>query len=545
MLAPSSYRFPLEAAARESYAQLRLPTLATTALGKLAASKALPGPKGRAPERARVIQRDLRQATVYFASEHEYLKMWKAFGMPENLHQTHRAFVIPEDRVIVVALLPQESPPDLYNKGEARLSSLRELEIHQSIRYGVARLRGLRENRAREILSVGMERWIEESVRSPSPIPAHPTTCFACLPEFTWEHIGEANTPNFWAERITAVPYEIYLVGSKVWGAIQKNQRGTTLPYLLHKCGSVVQCVTTLEGLSVATQALFHNTQALQDEKSAAAVWTLSTYASHRLKLRIQEVVNEVACSDTDKTLLSEGIQWLIQLRGDTPLHPSSEAHLWTMCLNALQDPSGTPNVEKLSEILEYCNELDHAVNLPTDTRRKDHPAYTAPPETPALPTEREEALHRVHGRRPVMTPSERETVARTNKIDVASPNGNTPRAVQLVNDQRIRIVTAVDRKLYEDDVRIHSIIPIPATTRAKWEPGNESARLKGARYCQMQFLIHNYEITLVDGSRLSGSALVRHHGRTQAWKAELCRAFDTRLTSLVMPAQGCLHMRR
>jgi hypothetical protein len=475
---------------------------------------------GDQPRRLHVIQRQFKnaKATVYLASERDYRTLWSAIGPKDADVNLNGAFVSPEHRLIVVRLTTREIPPDIFKRGCAKLSDLRQEEIHQSIRYGLNRLRGADEVRIKDGVAprIRVER---RSAAVPSGLlHGDPKSRFLML---------------------SAGSVRVYLVDSEAWQrserlASSSKSSASSKPFITRQVihpelnTTQLECVTTSTHLAELISDLISEKTLKNDCETAVSVWALSEYVTDCSRsaltkaLECRAASNGVNRQGVDLHLIAKNLVSLTELQNSkSPPAREAQGRIWSNILSKLSPNSLTDIDQTLAKagwILEVAKQrhsdlqcdpkvIKELVAIQLDDR-------TARPIPPELITRLED--------RHLYNPHKRILIAQKNGLQQSAPSGSpVDRRKSLINHQRGRLEPGPGKDLFIEEIRDNSLISIDKTWPVT-DKLQQPWQLPGATYLHVLFTCTNFAIDLIDVGKITALCEIRFHSRTQASLEEL-----------------------
>lgn len=522
MTEPSAYKFPLKARADSSYDALKVPNIPPTQLGRATLSMNLASSRNAAPLRVPVIQREFNQATVYFVSEQNYLKLWGVLGPSQGEPEKFRAFVAPQHRLITVCLFTRELQGVSYQHGTALLSPLRQLEIHQAIRYGLTRLRGASEARSRACLSAGFERWQDtHGITLRSNAQTNP-------------HSGESAKSI-----ITAGPVQVSLLSEDEWDSMSKTRGITGQTFVIDSTPERIICVTTREQLQTLTEHLREQSKYGNNLQTALAVQALYEHVRREPFTELsQHLLNQYTNSELGLTelkgakpgseieILVHRLETLAQEFEEPLGNHVARGRAWKNLL-FLFSSHGTDRrlfLASLDNVIEQAwivlEEWQSRAKLkiPTGTSeiKEDIRNWMS---NPLIRTLSDEIRGRLRDRIFLPDHQGREARARQNGLGQSSPRPEPIKETQLINHQCSRLSPGPAAGAYLEELRANSLFHIapdviPSSNLIK------PKQLSGATYLQIKWEF-KHTIDIVGVGKVSCLLLIRHHSRTQGKKEE------------------------
>lgn len=510
MAISSAYRFELARRSASSYVGLKLPDIRDVQLGVVRPSINLS--QGDQPTRLPIIHKQFNKATVYYASERDYQTLWEAIG-PKNADvDLNGAFVSPEHRLIVIRLITREIPPDTYKRGCAKLSDLRQEEIHQSIRYGLNRLRGADEVKAQEGVSprIHVER---RSAAVPSGLlHGDPKSRFLML---------------------SAGSVRVYVVDSETWKRSERTANSSqssasSEPFIIRQVtppgsdANQLECVTTSTHFSALIRHLISENDQKNDRETAVSVWALAKYATDCSRSALTKALecraagNGVSRQGVDLHFIAKNLVSLAELQNsETPPAREAQGRIWFNILLKLS-PNGPTNIDetlaKAGWILEVAKQRHSDLQCDPEVIKKlvaleqnDRIARPIPPEL----------ITRLDDRKP-HKPHQRLLIAERNGLHKRAPV-RSPKSLlkSLINHQRGRVEPGPAKDLFIKEIRDNSLIPIDTTWGERIEE-KQPWDLPGATYLQVKFTKTNFAVDLIDLGLITAVCEIRWHSRTQ-----------------------------
>jgi hypothetical protein len=463
-----------------------------------------------APMRVSVIQRELYQSTVYYASDTEYLKLWKTLG-PRNGHPVReKIFVVPEHRLIVVSLQVQElQGNDLFQQGKARISPLRQLEIHQGIRYGLIRMRGASATRAHSCLSSGFGRWQEKY------------NIFLHRSEPSRNRNGEA------ANRVISVGgLKVLLLGDDEWESLAHKDNIVGSNFKVKLNSDKIECVTTQGNLRGLIDYLRENYELCNSLDMALAIQALHEYELQINFEESQKLINDLDTDDELRLARSEEYSRMRLARKFTLLAKEVETSIggsvslgqaWAELLNELgldvrQEQSISTLIDSMSERLRLL------FDLVPEIAQKDHLIVEAVQnwlkKQSVLPLSLDLRM-RVAERQQILAPEDRAQQACRNQLGRKAPIEDVRQQRMLINHQCARVYPGSFRGFYVEELECNSLFRIPPGTQFDFDT-RQPKWLDQAKYLQVRWEFQ-YDIDIEQLGAINALLLIRHHTRTQA----------------------------
>lgn len=482
------------------------PNFALVKLGTATVSCELPGSTSLKPVRRGVIQQDLRIATVYYASEATYLDLFKRFGIHGDA-ETHRSFVVPSKNLIVLRLCANECPPDLEVKGECRMSRARFQEVHQSIRFGLAMIRGSSELQAIRSAKISLDRTVDVSAPSRSicrkgELPAK-VSGLSGLVAADVIRIGCTN---------------VYIISSDDFKSIAEKQQiknSEEKSFLLASSGSSL-FVPATRALTFRNEVVaLEGECVLADPLHRIMLRELCTqWAREKLKddlgdlcpLAIPPLLELISYIDGEGSPQA-ATSLLLECRLQTEVALSSTFH---------EEEEVTYAIDEIDTCLASVgvnfrlNELPTPCSAPHGKQRTKIPAHRCPDRLATI----EDRKYREG--------SSNQRIAWAIGNDLHEARASNADQMALVTDQCMRMHPGYNQRQMNIELLENAPEWFPAGLKIKKVEFRHPSNLPQATYFQSHFEEFDFETDLSTGARFCARVAARHHSRTQARYEEL-----------------------